>query len=220
MQGGDGAAVKVKICGVCSAEDAALALAAGADLVGVIVSGPGPRAQGVERAAAVFREVPAAARAGVFVDLPAEDVVAAAIALELGVVQLHGSEDANYVAAVRRALGDAGCAIWKVVHARQAVDIATAAARYRGAAHGLLLDSAGGGTGRRFAWERVAPGRPAAAGFTLAVAGGLAPENVAEAVALFGPDVVDVSSGVEAAIGRKSAARMRAFVAGARGTGP
>jgi phosphoribosylanthranilate isomerase len=209
--------MRVKICGVCSGADAALALAAGADHVGVIVMAPGPRAQGIDGAARVLAAVPPAARVGVFVDVPPAEVIAAARALELGVVQLHGSESPAAAAVVRHG---AAAAVWKVVHAVTAADLETAALAWRGVADGLLLDSGtvrqSGGTGQRFDWDAVAPARDAAAGFTLVVAGGLNADNVAAAVACFRPDVVDVSSGVEASVCRKSAARVHGFVAAAR----
>ena len=81
----------------------------------------------------------------------------------------------------------------------------------------LLLDGGRGGTGERFDWAAVAEVRERLpAGLELVVAGGLSPGNVAEAVRLLRPDVVDVSSGVEAEPGRKSPEAVRAFVTAAR----
>jgi phosphoribosylanthranilate isomerase len=212
--------LRVKICGVCAPGDAAHAIASGADYVGVIVAGPGPRAQGVAGAAVVFETVPPAARAGVFVDLPLEEVIAAAGALQLAVVQLHGSETPEDARAIARATG---AAVWKVTHPADAADLDAAAARYGAAATGLLLDRASGGqpggTGARFDWRSVAPARtlPRERGLDLIVAGGLTPNNVAEAVYVLRPDVVDVSSGVEAAVGRKSADGVVRFIEAAHG---
>ncbi|MBK6305665.1 MAG: hypothetical protein IPF47_08135 [Gemmatimonadetes bacterium] len=77
-----------------------------------------------------------------------------------------------------------------------------------------------GGTGRAFDWEReravVAPLR---AGRSIILAGGLTAENVARAIAVFSPDIVDVSSGVEASPGCKDPARLRAFVHAVHGVG-
>ena len=95
------------------------------------------------------------------------------------------------------------------------------ALRYDAAAAGLLLDTrvdgddTPGGTGRTFDWSLVRPVREGTS--FLVLAGGLTPDNVAEAIAAVRPDAVDVSSGVESAPGRKDPAKVRAFVEAVRG---
>jgi phosphoribosylanthranilate isomerase len=214
---GAAARVGVKICGVCRAADARLALAADADYIGVIVHGPGPRVLGAARAAGVLDPVPTAARVGVFVDLDAAAVLDAASTLRLGVIQLHGEE---LPAEVARIHALATARVWKAVRPRDARDFAAAVASYRGIADALLVDAgtAGmpGGSGARFDWSVVAAHRAELGALPLIVAGGLNPANVAEAVRRLAPSIVDVSSGVEEAIGRKSAAKVRDFVARAR----
>ncbi|HEY8469689.1 MAG TPA: indole-3-glycerol phosphate synthase TrpC [Longimicrobiales bacterium] len=215
-------AVEVKICGLCRPEDARAAVDAGADYVGVILAPGGPRSQTVGSAKAIFDAAAGARRVGVFVDAPVEEAASAARALGLAVLQLHGSEPPEQVAA----LAVAGpWQVWKAVRPRRREDVAAAVDAYGGAAAALLLDgwhpTRAGGTGSTFPWDEVAPARGLVPrGVRLVVAGGLSADNVAAAVGRLAPDVVDVSSGVELRPGVKSAERMRAFVAAARSVVP
>ncbi len=208
----------VKICGVCRPEDAAVAAEAGADYVGVILSAVGPRRQDADAAARIWAGAPGVRRAGVVVDEPPERMLALAERLALDVLQLHGGESPSALEALRR---PGGPELWKVLRVREAADVPEAVAAYGAVADALLLDtwSAGGqgGTGVRFDWGDVArvltgPGRRP----RIFVAGGLDAGNVARAIRTLEPDGVDVSSGVEASVGRKSADAVRAFVAAAR----
>lgn len=210
--------MRIKICGLCRPEDALLAVAAGADLGGVILAGRSRRLQRPERAERIYAALTPAQRVGVFVDAPEGEVCALARRFRLAVVQLHGREPP----AVAQRLGTAGpWQIWKALRLRSREDLLLGVERYAGRVRGLLLDSwserAAGGTGRPFAWTEVAAVRDQLpAGLELIVAGGLNPENVAAAIELLRPDVVDVSSGVEQSVGEKSPQRVRAFVAAAR----
>jgi phosphoribosylanthranilate isomerase len=142
------------------------------------------------------------------------EIADTAAAAALDVVQLHGPSDAALVSGIRRGFGGE---IWRVV--RVPADAEGGAAALLGAADGVdavvvdaLVDGTLGGTGVAVDWERLAAaldrvGRPS----RLVLAGGLRPENVARAVGLVAPDVVDVSSGVESSIGIKDHASMRAF---------
>jgi phosphoribosylanthranilate isomerase len=209
----------VKICGVCSREDAVLAGQAGATYIGVILVSGRPRSLRLDEAAEVLAGA-SVQRVGVFVDSPPEEVLEAAELLRLDVVQLHGAESP----AVAALLGaELPARIWKAVAVRSATDILDAGDRYAGAVHGLLLDGwsrAGhGGVGASFEWAAAAEARaqlPRA--LTVIVAGGLDPQNVAGVVSLLEPDVVDVSSGVEESLRRKSAARVGEFIEAARGS--
>jgi phosphoribosylanthranilate isomerase len=209
---------QVKICGVCAAGDAAQAAAAGADYIGVILVPGRPRSRTEQQAGEIYGAARGAARVGVFVD--PEPAVALGLADRLGldVVQLHGNEGAELAAALR----DAGRAVWKAVRVREAADVRRAVGKWDGVADALLLDgwsaSGEGGVGATFSWSDVAPLRARwPPGLRLVVAGGLTPENVAAAVAALRPDVVDVSSGVEATLCVKSPDRVHAFMAAARG---
>jgi len=221
----------VKICGVCRAEDARLAADAGATWLGVILAPGRTRTQTVDRAGAIFDAAPLR-RAGVFVDAPAQDVERTARDLSLDAVQLHGDESPEYVAALRDLVS---CEVWKVVRVRDPGDLPSVIGAYAGSgdprlARGpqrrertgvdaVLLDGwspdAHGGVGVRFDWAAVA--RVIPRDVRVIVAGGLTPDNVGAAVSLLRPAMVDVSSGVEEAPGRKSPGRVHAFIAAARG---
>ena len=227
MQGGAGARgsparrdapPRVKICGVTRVEDARLAADAGADFVGAVLS-PG-----------FGRSVPPSVAAGyapgsdgptlvaVVVDPGPGEVEAWAAESGAGVVQLHGEETPELL----RSLRERGpWSLWKAVRVSMADDVRAAVERYGEVADGLLLDGArsgerGGGHGVRFPWEAAEEAREALRGLTFVAAGGLTPESVGEAVRRLRPDVVDVSSGVEARVGVKEPALVRAFARNAR----
>ncbi len=216
--------VRTKVCGVVDVAGACAVEAAGADFMGVILSPGFRRSVPPARARELYREY-SGKRVGVFVD--ADPLAAARTASRLGldVVQLHGAEPPRTAARIRAA---GSWRVWKTVHVRPDESLARLSSRverYRGAADGVLADawSAGapGGTGRRFAWSGVGEAvRAAAGGAWFVVAGGLAAENVAMAIEALAPDVVDASSGVEAASGTKDPARTAAFVAAAASGAP
>jgi phosphoribosylanthranilate isomerase len=201
---------RVKICGLTVPEEAAACAAAGAWAVGMVFAEGSPRRVGPEDAAAITEALPAGVeRVGVFVDPDPREVAAIASGCGLTWVQAHGAVD---VAALRAATGlpvIAGVA----VDGREAIERAEASP-----ADLVLLDAAvpgrHGGTGRAFRWE-ILEERPL--GRPFALAGGLTPANVAEAVRRLRPAVVDVSSGVERAPGRKDPERVRAFLAAVAG---
>lgn len=212
-----GAAARVKVCGVRTPRDAAVVAAAGADLMGVILSPGYFRSVEPTRARVVY-EAARARRVGVFVDATAEVVARTARALELDVVQLGGTEGVATVAEV----GGAGdWAVWKTVHAKPGESMAAAVAPYAPVADGILVDawnpSQPGGTGHTFAWDLVgAEVRRAIGSASFIAAGGMTPENAGAAVAALGPDVLDVSSGVESTPGIKDPGRTHAFVEAVR----
>jgi len=205
--------VAVKICGITNAEDARLAVDAGADALGFVFWAKSPRSVDTRTARAIAATLPPfVLRVGVFVDATPEEMKRVADEVGLDMVQMHGSEPPEVVArSPRRAIK----AI-RVGPGFQPHD----ALRYDGTAAALLLDTRldgalPGGTGRTFDWSLVRPVREGTS--FLVLAGGLTPENVAEAIATVRPDAVDVSSGVESAPGRKDAAKVRAFVDAVRG---
>lgn len=210
-------APRVKICGLARRADAESAAAAGASFGGVILAPGGKRTVSPADAAALLAGLPLR-RVGVFVDAPLGSLVRDAATAGLDVVQLHGDEDAAFV----RALRSAGpWTLWKAVRPRTAEDFVAAVEEFAAVVDGLLLDgwsaAARGGTGHRFPWEEVARVRHLLGpGVELIAAGGLAADNVARAVALLSPAVVDVSSGVELSPGVKDPAAVAAFVAAAR----
>lgn len=198
---------RVKICGITRPEDAGEAARLGVDAIGLVFHPDSPRAVDLRRAAEIVRSLPPFVTVvGLFVDPPQGRVEAVLAALSLDLLQFHGRETAA------RCRGF-GRPYIKALTAGTGSDIAARAAEYPDAA-GILLDAEvdgrSGGTGRTFDWRRVPEGlnRP------LILAGGLGPENVAEAIRAVHPYAVDVSSGVESAKGIKDAARMAAFVRG------
>lgn len=212
-------AVAVKICGLRRPEDVEAALRAGARYLGFVFFPRSPRHVTAPQAAALTAAVgPDAARVGLFVD-PDDDTLRATLAeVPLDIIQLHGAESPARVAEVRALTG---------LPVMKAVGIATPADLDQlwdqGLAADLLLIDARpqpgadrpGGNGLSFDWRLLA-GRQILRPWLLA--GGLSPENVAQAIRLTGARGVDVSSGVESAPGVKDEALMRSFVA--RATAP
>lgn len=205
---------RIKVCGITRVEDARLAIEAGADALGFVFAASPRR---VDRAMAreIVRALPPfVATVGVFVDEEPREVVETAAAVGLTAVQLHGDESPAVLRELRSRMP---LKMIKAFRVRAAGDLARLD-DYRAHCDALLLDAyvpgAAGGTGRTFDWELARLAR--AAGHPLVLAGGLTPENVSAAVRRVRPFAVDVSSGVEAAPGRKDALRVRAFVAAAR----
>lgn len=208
--------VEIKFCGLTRPADVLLGASLGAHFLGVVFA-ESPRRVNVERAREVFALLAgsqtAPRRVGVFGATRVADIVATATAVHLDVVQLHADPSADDV----RSLGDAfGGEIWATrrVERDQLPDDLEELSRV---ADRVLLDARPangtplGGSGRRFDWEAVAEKLRRRPVPRLVVAGGLTPENVALAIELFEPSVVDVSSGIELSAGIKDEARMRAF---------
>jgi phosphoribosylanthranilate isomerase len=214
-----GGGIEVKICGVNSAAAFDAALAAGADMVGLVFYPPSPRALTPAGAAALSARGPAAGgprRVGLFVDPTDAEIAAVLAALPLDLIQLHGAEDPARCAAVRARFG---LPVMKALGVATPADLQALAA-YAPAVDRFLLDAKPppgaalpGGNAAAFDWSLTA-GRAVPRPWLLA--GGLTPENVAEAIRAGGAPGVDVSSGVERARGAKDPARIAAFVAAAR----
>lgn len=199
----------VKICGITSEQDALLAVAMGADALGFVFA-PSPRQMSPSAVKAITRRLPPEILTfGVFRDERPETVVDVVNRAGLKGAQLHGDEsreDSGYVA-VRVPL---------VIRAFAAGDGRLARAAEYGADI-VLLDAPSPGSGKVFDW-RLAEGVPR--GRRLVLAGGLDPDNVAEAIRTVHPWGVDVSSGVESQPGTKDARKMRAFVQAAKAAEP
>jgi phosphoribosylanthranilate isomerase len=196
----------VKICGITRLEDARAAIEGGAQALGFVFWPASPRSVDAETARAIVAELPALVTAvGVFVNQPADQVNAIADRVGLGAVQLHGDESVDYVARIVRPVVKA----FPIGGETRAEDGDRWPGRVR-----LLLDvrdpTRRGGTGRTVDWTvaaAVAARRP------VLLAGGLTPENVAEAVARVRPYGIDVSSGVESAPGVKDHRRLEMLFA-------
>ena len=201
--------IKVKICGITNLDDGLQACACGADALGFVFYGKSPRCVTPAVARAIIAELPPfVTTVGLFVNEAPGRIREIADLCGLDVIQLHGDEtpaDCDY--APRRTI--------KALRVKDASSLA-GQRDYRVAA--LLLDAwvkdAYGGTGHSFNWalaSKVATERP------VILAGGLTAENVAAAVAAVAPYAVDVSSGVEAAPGKKDPDKVAAFIAAAKG---
>ena len=211
--------IEVKICGITDAAALAVAVESGADLIGLVFFAPSPRSVTPDQAAQVVRNAPPGVkRVGLFVDADdaAIDAVLAKVPLDL--LQLHGSEPPARVAALKARTGRA---VIKAVKLGAAADLAHAAP-YLGVADRILFDAVApkgatrpGGNALAFDWSILAGTAPRAPWM---LSGGLTPENVAEAIRITGATCVDVSSGVEDRPGVKNPAKIRAFIAAARGT--
>ena len=147
------------------------------------------------------------AAVGVFVNETPEHIAQVLKQVPLDVIQLHGSETAEIVSGVR---WRTGLPVWKAVQVQTAADIQ--AARQLGADQ-LILEGKAGGMGITADWELIAGAKPAQ---SFLLAGGLTPENVAEAAARVQPDGVDFSSGIETG-GVKDYAKMKRIVTIIRG---
>ena len=196
--------VRVKICGITNVDDALLAVEAGADALGFVFYPGSPRCVTPERAAEIIRVLPPFVQTvGLFVNESAERVNAIAKECRLDIIQLHGDESPAYCDLMERR-------VVKVFRVKDGASIATMQ-QYR--VVGYLLDAwsstAYGGTGQTFDWDLA---RQAGQHGPLILAGGLTPENVAEAVSRVQPYAVDVSSGVEVVPGKKDPAKVREFI--------
>jgi phosphoribosylanthranilate isomerase len=197
----------VKICGVTTPEDARLAVASGADAIGVNLWPDSKRFVDDTAARAVLDVVPAhVLKIGVFVNEPARVVAARVAALGLDRAQLHGDEQAHAFESMDRA---------RLVRAARVRDEMTFTAEALWKPSLWLYDAFAegyGGSGLQAPWSLIA--RLARRPFLLA--GGLTPDNVAAAIAAVRPDGVDVASGVERSPGLKDATRLTRFIEAAR----
>jgi phosphoribosylanthranilate isomerase len=199
---------RVKICGITTWDDARICVDLGASALGFNFYPSSPRAISPADAWNIIRRLPPFVEAvGVFVNWPPLVVDALARALRLGSVQLHGEESPKEVAELARSRR-----VIKAVQVGRGFRVA-ALSRYR-RADGLLLDGFArgqhGGTGRTLDWNLA---RSARRYGRIILAGGLTPDNIAEAIRVARPYAVDVASGVEARAGRKDPARLRALFA-------
>jgi phosphoribosylanthranilate isomerase len=196
--------VFVKVCGITRLEDAHAAVALGARALGFLFWPTSPRFIEPVRARSIVRTLPPfVTPVGLFVNQPADEVNAVAALVGLGAVQLHGDETIEYAALMERPVVKA----LPIGEATSVADVDAWPARVV-----PLLDAHDpdrrGGTGRMVDWALAAS---VAARRPVLLAGGLRPDNVAEAIARVRPFGVDVSSGVESTPGVKDHDRLKAF---------
>ncbi|MEE3509054.1 phosphoribosylanthranilate isomerase [Pseudomonas sp. 10C3] len=203
--------VRSKICGITRIEDALAAVDAGADAIGFVFYAKSPRAVSVEQARAIIAALPPfITTVGLFVNISRCELTEILEVVPLDLLQFHGDEAPEdcdgyhrpYIKALRVQAGD---------------DIAASCRAYSRAS-GILLDTyvAGvpGGTGEAFDWSLI----PHTLSKPIILAGGLTPDNVAQAIAQVRPYAVDVSGGVEMSKGIKDHDKIRAFMHAVRGS--
>lgn len=206
---------RIKICGVTTAADAAAVVAAGADAVGLNFCPASPRAIDLATAREIVAALPpGVTKVGVFVDAALDEVQATADALGLDLLQLHGDEPPEYLAAlaprrVMKAFRLAADGLPAVL------DYLAACRRLEALPEAVLLDAyvpgQHGGSGHIADWPAAAEYAARSDVPPLVLAGGLTPENVAAAIEAVHPAAVDTASGVESSPGRKNAARVKAL---------
>ncbi len=200
---------RVKICGITNLADAQTAAAAGADALGFNFYEKSPRCLTVAAAAKISRELPPfVMRVGVFVNAPEDEVLRAIGECGLGLLQFHGDEPPDFCTQF-------GLMSMKAIRIRDTASLQELP-KYQTDAY--LLDAfspeARGGTGETFNWDLAIEAQKL--GKPIFLAGGLTPENVADAVRRVRPFAVDVASGVESSPGRKDPQKVRDFIAAVR----
>ncbi|MGB4064655.1 MAG: phosphoribosylanthranilate isomerase [Azonexus sp.] len=199
---------RIKICGLTREEDVDAAVSAGADAIGFVFFPPSPRYIAPQRAAELAKRIPPFVDVvGLFVNEAPEVVRATCEALPINVLQFHGDEDAAYCRQFARPY-------LRAARVRPGLDLVEFAGSFPDA-RGLLLDAfveGYGGGGHVFDWTLIPPNLPS----YLVLSGGLAADNVGDAVRRVRPVAVDVSSGVEASKGIKDHSKIAAFVAAVR----
>ena len=214
--------VEVKICGLNAPAAVDAAIEGGARLAGFVFYPPSPRDLGAAEAAPLIARVPAGViRVGLFVDAGDDDFDAVLAKTELDLLQLHGAETPERVAAIK---ARTGLPVMKVIKIADKADLAAAAAfdgiadrllfdaKPAGATVGAMDDSLPGGNARAFDWPLM---KAAGIRASWMLAGGLTAENIARAVAASGATALDVSSGVEDAPGVKNPEKIKQFLAAA-----
>jgi len=197
--------VRIKICGITNLDDALLAAELGADALGFIFYPKSPRYVSPDTVREIIAHLPPfVVTVGVFVDEAAAVVRDLAAQVGLDWVQAHGQEPPDYC----RSLGRRVIKGFRMKDASSLQDLEP----YRGAVQALLLDTYKkgqvGGTGENFDWRLA---REAKKYGQVILAGGLTPDNVAQAIKVAQPQAVDTASGTEAAPGRKDVEKLRAF---------
>jgi phosphoribosylanthranilate isomerase len=203
--------VDAKICGLSTAETVDAAVQFGAGYVGFVTFPKSPRHISTETMRALGARVPkTVTRVGLFVD-PDDSLLDEKLATgALDLLQLHGSETSERVAAIKARTGKP---VMKVIKVSAAGDVERGVAAYSKVADRLMFDAADGilpgGNAKAFDWTILSNRSVPLPWF---LAGGLTADNVADAVRVTGARAVDVSSGVEASRGVKSVELIRAFL--------
>jgi phosphoribosylanthranilate isomerase len=204
--------MKVKICGITNADDALYAAGCGADALGFIFFPKSPRYVTPEKAASIISQLPPfITTVGVFVDEAPDRVTGIAHMTGIKAFQLHGNESPEICSKL--------VSVIKSFRIKDMTDLKQL--EQYPCASAYLLDTYSeaeyGGTGRAFNWDIAVEAKKFG---RIILAGGLTPDNVAEAVHYVRPYAVDVASGVEAEKGKKDLKKVKEFIERAKGTVP
>jgi len=200
---------RIKICGITRPEEARVAVASGADAIGLVFYAKSPRAVTVEQAQRIVQVVPPfVSVVALFVNELADQISRILERVQIDLIQFHGDETPQFCNQFGRP--------WvKALRVKPGLDIQGLCKAYQGA-RGILLDSwqegVPGGTGSTFDWELA----PRNLSLPVVLAGGLREDNVSAAIASLQPAAVDVSGGVEQSPGVKDADKIRRFIAAVR----
>lgn len=203
--------VKVKICGITNLDDAMAAVDFGADALGFVFFKGSPRYIPCDSAASIIKNLPPfLTTVGVFVNEQPEHIENVITMVGIDVIQLHGEEPPERYTFTRQVI--------KAMRV-ETLESLDPLINYRGEASAFLLDTFTpdlfGGTGKIFNWDIALEAKQFG---RIILAGGLTPDNVAEAVRRVRPYGVDVSSGIEFEKGRKDFKKMQMFIERAKGT--
>lgn len=202
-------AVKIKFCGLMRPDDVSRAVEAGASYLGVVFAG-GARAIGPDRAAELVTAGAGVPVVGVFAHHSVEDILQISEQSGLRGVQLHGP----YSRSDAERLAGSGLEVWRVVRIAMPSDLDALSSAIAGS-HAVVVEPwvqhVLGGSGVPLGYAVAREARARLAGHSMVLAGGLTPETVAEALNFIRPDIVDVSSGVEAQPGIKDHAKIARF---------
>jgi phosphoribosylanthranilate isomerase len=206
---------RIKICGITTAANALLAAEAGADAIGLNFYDKSPRCVTAERAKEICDALPAGvAKVGVFVNSLPKGIIATVNRVGLTAVQLHGDEGPDFLAALGKlpVIKAFRCKESTLDGVKAFLDLCGESSQ----PIAVLLDAHApgtyGGTGQVLDWAALGKERNKLLGLPLILAGGLTPQNVAQAISLARPDAVDTASGVESAPGIKDPGRVSAFL--------
>ncbi len=205
----------IKICGLTTPDAIDAAADAGATHIGLVHYKPSPRHLSIADAAKLRAHAPDSVKVVLLtVDMDPKATAEALQEIQPDVLQLHGKETAEWASLIR---SNSNLEVWKAVGAKDRASLEQAE-KYKGAAHRLLFDAAGGempgGNGLLLDWRLLMNYRHT---MDWGLAGGLNAENVVDAMRYTGAPLVDASSGVESAPGKKDPAKIKAFCKAARG---
>ncbi|MDO4223046.1 MAG: phosphoribosylanthranilate isomerase [Acinetobacter sp.] len=205
--------IRSKICGLTRSQDIRHAVHAGVDAIGLVFYPPSPRAVSVEQAQELVKCIPPYVQVvGLFVNADVSEIEQVLRRVPLDILQFHGDETAEQCQTIAQTVGRRW---YKAIQVKNDVDneqlLAEIHCYYQHGASAILLDAyhpdLKGGTGHAFDWTKFPK-----SDIPLILAGGLNPENVADAIALTQPYAVDVSGGVEREKGIKDADKMTQFL--------